>query len=380
MKILDKILFAQDFSATSAKLQTVALQLAKEFKSTVVPIHILPKDINLPKVKELLHSTAQEKLEETRKNFKQQGIDVVEPILKYGTPYELIAKGANTVNASVVLVGSGESTSTNAHKLGTTTERLIQYSAKPVLVLKEGCDLDVRTILCPIDFSSTSERALTNALLLARRFKAKLIIQSVSEKQSSSWFSTNEMVKEENEERLRKLEQDFDSFLKNFTLDDLNWTKLVAQGDVSDEILKAIETNDVDLLVMGSAGRTGLNRLIMGSVTEKVIREVPCSFITLKSEDLINRNINKNIKDFELLIETADQLEKDGFYEEAIEHYRISLTINAIHLPAYSAIARLLKKTGQEDKANAYRKSADEIKERIWYKKIEDEVRELNRR
>jgi nucleotide-binding universal stress UspA family protein len=51
--------------------------------------------------------------------------------------------------------------------------------------------------------------------------------------------------------------------------------------------IRAIHDTKPDLLVMGSQGKTGLTRIIMGSTTEKVIREMPCSVITVKQEHVI---------------------------------------------------------------------------------------------
>ncbi len=65
------------------------------------------------------------------------------------------------------------------------------------------------------------------------------------------------------------------------------------------------------------------------------------------------------------------------FYEEAIEQYKASLGINTMHVPAYFAIANLFDKLEKPEKAALYRKSANEIKERIWYSKVEEEARKL---
>ncbi|MCA0132192.1 universal stress protein [Winogradskyella alexanderae] len=377
MKILDKILFAQDFASTSKNLQNVAMSLAKTFKSTIVPIHVLPEDIVNPKAKELLDTVAKEKLNETIEAFKSNGINAENPILKHGVAHDLIAMTASAVNANMILVGSGENKSKDKFKLGTTTERIIQYSEKPVLVIKEDDKFNIRTILCPVDLSDPSKRALNNAIIIARRFDANLLILSVSEEQTSSWFTSKEELNKENEERFEKHKKEFAKFLEQFNLDNLNWDKLETRGEASKEILGTIASDSVDLLIMGTAGRTGLNRLVVGSVTEKVIREVPCSFLTLKSQDVINLHLETDIKDFETLYKAGEQLEKDGFYEEAIEQYKASLGINTMHVPAYSAIAKLYDKLDKPEKAKLYRKSANEIKERIWYNKIEEEVRKL---
>ncbi|WP_299364353.1 universal stress protein [Winogradskyella sp.] len=377
MKILDKIVFAQDFMTNSKNLESVAISLAQTFKSTIVPMHVLPDDIVNSKVKALLDDTALNRLGAMSETMKAQGVSVEAPLIKYGAAHDQIVMSASAVNANMILIGSGENKLEDKFKLGTTTERVIQNSEKPVLVIKEGDNFDIKTILCPVDFSDPSKRALNNAIIIARRLEAHLIILSVSEEQTSSWFSSKEDLQKENAERFEKNKEEFDQFLEQFKLGNLNWSRMETSGDAAQEILNAITINNVDLLIMGTAGRTGLNRLVVGSVTEKVIREVPCSFLTLKSQDVISLHLETDIKDFETLYAAGEQLEKDGFFEEAIEQYKASLGINTMHVPAYSAIAKLFDKLGEPEKAALYRKSANEIKERIWYSKVEEEVRKL---
>jgi nucleotide-binding universal stress UspA family protein len=375
MTILDKILFAQDFASTSKQLESVGASLASSFKSTIVPMHVLPNDIVNPKVKDLLDDTAKSRLEATAQVLRDSGVKVEAPIIKYGIPYDQIVMAASSVNANMILVGSGETNAGEKFKLGTTTERIIQRSEKPVMVIKENSALSVSKILCPVDFSSPSERALKNALIFARRFNAELIILSVSETTTSSWFSSKEDLEKENKERLKAHTKDFEAFLNKVNLEGVNWSREERSGNPAQEILNTISDKNIDLLIMGTSGRSGLNRLIVGSVTEKVIREVPCSFLTLKSQDVISLQLETDIKDFEALYEAGQQLEKDGLYEAAIEQYKASLGINTMHVPAYRAIAKLFDKIGEPEKASLYRKSANEIKERIWYSKIEEEAR-----
>jgi universal stress protein E len=377
MTILDKILFAQDFASSSEHLQSVAISVGKTFNSTIIPIHVLPNDIVNPKVKQLLDDTAQSRLASTVEVIRSNKVSAETPILKYGVAHDAIVMTASSINANMILVGSGENKAEDKFKLGTTTERIIQNSEKPVLVIKENDTFNIKTILCPVDFSDPSKRALNNAVIVARRFGAKLIVLSVSEEPNTSWFSSKADLAKESAERFEKHNSAFNKFLEQFNFVDLDWSKLSRSGNAAQEILNTITTHAVDLLIMGTAGRSGLNRLVVGSVTEKVIREVPCSFLTLKSQDVINLHLETDIKDFESLYGAGEQLEKDGFYAEAIEQYKASLGINVMHVPAYSAIAKLFDKLGEPEKAAMYRKSANEIKERIWYNKVEKEARKL---
>ncbi len=377
MKLLEKILLAQDFSKSSQNLVHSAIELAKIFESKIVPIHVLPDDIVNKKVKVLLNETAMTKLEDTVQRIEDEGVDVDNPLLAFGSPHEAIVRAAVDINANVILTGSGESKKGDTFQLGTTTERIIQKSEKPVFVIKEGILLNVRHILCPVDFSESSKRALKNALTMARRFKSELTILAVCELQGSTWFTSEKDKEQENELRYTLHREEFDSFLKEFDLTNLNWTKEIPKGNPAKEILSAISRKMIDLLIMGTAGRTGLNRMIMGSVTEKVVREVPCSFLTLKSEDVISLQLETHIKDIEKLHKTGLQLMEDGFLEEAIGQFKACLSINDMHVPAYKGLAKVYEKLNQPERARMYRRSAKEIMDKIWYQKIEKEVRKL---
>lgn len=377
MKLIDKVLLAHDFSKSSKNVVATAIELAKIFEAEVVPIHVLPDDVVNEKVKSLLNETATSKLQETADRLKDEGVKAGEPILAYGSPYGVIVEAAMNVNANLILIGSGETQKGEKFLLGTTTERIIQKSEKPVFVVKENVPLNVQHILCPVDFSSTSRRALKNAITMAYRFKAELTVLSVCELQGSAWFTSKEDRAIENDKRCAEHKAKFDEFLNDFNLSGLKWNKETRRGNPAEEILTAISGKMIDLLVMGTTGKTGLSRLVIGSVTEKVIREVPCSFLTLKSEDIITLQLGNSIRDIENHYSMAKQLVEDGFFEEAIEQFKLCLSINSMHVPSHYGIAKVYDKLNDPKKAEIYRNSGRDIMDRIWDQKIEEEVRKL---
>jgi universal stress protein E len=377
MELIKKILLAHDFSKSSNNVVTTAMELAKVFHSEIVPIHILPDDVVTEKVKSLLEETATKKLQETIDHLKSEGVKAGEPILAFGSPHEKIVEAAVDTNANLIVIGSGVNKKGKKFLLGTTTERIIQKSEKPVFVEKEDVPLKVKHILCPVDFSDTSKRALRNAITMAYRFKAELSILSVCELQGSAWFTSKEDREAENDKRCTEHSNKFDNFLKGFNLSDLKWNKETRRGNPAEEILSAVSEKEIDLLVMGTAGKTGLSRLVIGSVTEKVIREVPCSFLTMKSEEIISLQLGTEIQDVEKHYNTANQLIEDGFFEEAIEQFKLCLTISRMHVPSHFGIARVYEKLNKPEKAKVYRSSGKEILDRIWNQKIEEEVRKL---
>jgi universal stress protein E len=379
MKLINRILLANDFSKSSENVVATATELAKIFNSEVVPIHILPDDVTNDKVKLLLHDTATNRLQQTVDHLTHEGVQAGQPILAYGSAYEAIVEAAVDVNANLIMIGSGETQKGEKFLLGTTTERIIQKSEKPVFVVKENVPLNIQHILCPIDFSATSGRALKNAITMAYRFKAELSILSVCELQDTSWFTSKEEIAAENEKRVAEHKATFDDYLKDFNLTGLKWNKEIRKGKVAEQILCAISEKKTDLLVMGTTGKSGLSRLMIGSVTEKVIREVPSSFLTLKSQDIINLELGNSVLSLEKHYNTAKQLIEDGFFEEAIEQYKLCLSNNSMHVPSFYGIANVYDKMNKTEKADAYRKRGREIMNRIWDQKIEDEIRKLKR-
>lgn len=377
MKLLDKILVAQDFGKSSENVIASAIELAKIFQSTIIPIHVLPDDITNEKVRSLLNETAMTKLKDTMSLIKSEGLEVNKPLLMVGAPYEVITRAAIDTGSNLILIGSGETQKGDTFRLGTTAERIIQKSEKPVFVIKEGVLLNVHHILCPVDFSEASKRALKNAITMARKFKSELTIMSVCEVSKSSWFSSENEMEIENENRCAQQKENFENFLEDFHLSDINWTKEAPKGIPSEEILSTVSRKMIDLLIMGTSGRTGLNRMFMGSVTEKVIREVPCSFLTLKSEDMISIELETHIRDIEELHKTGMELVENGFYEEAIGYLKACLNINDLHVPAHKGLAIVYEKLNQPERAKVYRNTARDIMDKIWYQKIEEEVRKL---
>jgi len=87
--------------------------------------------------------------------------------------------------------------------------------------------------------------------------------------------------------------------------------------------------------------------------------------------------LETNIRDIEKLHQTALKLIDDGFYEEAIAQLELCLTINNMHVPAYFGIAKVYDKLNDTVKAEQYRKRGLDIKDRMWYTKVEEEVRKL---
>lgn len=132
-------------------------------------------------------------------------------------------------------------------------------------------------ILCSTDFSPSSDLALEHAAIYARAAGAKLLIAHVQELSTAAGEGMlHSGVRPENPETLaRRLES-------LMPADDIECEHHMLRGKPADEILKLAKNEGVSLIVMGTEGRTGVGRLLMGSVAEEVLRRAPCPVLTVK--------------------------------------------------------------------------------------------------
>lgn len=144
----------------------------------------------------------------------------------------------------------------------------------------------IQRILFPTDFSEFSAQALRHALALTLKFKARLKIVHVipqvmqpgeSLYATSPWVLTPGM-RQEVEEEMKK-------FLAPVREARIDHEIEISEGDPWREIVVAAEEMPADLVVMGTHGRSGVERLVLGSVAEKLIRRLPCPVLTVSHEE-----------------------------------------------------------------------------------------------
>jgi nucleotide-binding universal stress UspA family protein len=138
--------------------------------------------------------------------------------------------------------------------------------------------LPIHTILHPTDFSERSDYAFSLACALARDYSARLLVLHVAVLPAVVYGEGVALPDLENyDEKLKeKIHRLLVSDLR------IRVDQRMREGDPATEILAEAEQGDVDLIVMGTHGRTGLARLLMGSVAEQVARRSPCPVLTVR--------------------------------------------------------------------------------------------------
>ncbi|HTY64478.1 MAG TPA: universal stress protein [Acidobacteriota bacterium] len=150
----------------------------------------------------------------------------------------------------------------------------------------------LQRIVCPIDFSEFSIRAYRYALSVAYRYRARLFVQHVVELWKYPYADVAAYLGDYDEtcRILRKGgEEQLQQFLKTSANDEVQPEYVVDQGMAPDCILAFAEAQKADLIVMGTHGRRGFDRLVLGSVTERVMRNASCPLLAVNKplHDLI---------------------------------------------------------------------------------------------
>ena len=139
--------------------------------------------------------------------------------------------------------------------------------------------LAVHTILHPTDFSDRSQYALWLACALARDYGARLMVLHVSPVNAVVY---GEGVVLSNQEELRAEAQEQLDGLQ-VPRANVRAERRLEEGDAVEAILRVAREIHADLIVMGTHGRTGLGRFLMGSVAEPVVRKAACPVLTVKA-------------------------------------------------------------------------------------------------
>lgn len=366
MKHLQNILVPVDFNQPSTDAFLYAVSVAKAFNSRILLLHVISETSLSSDTEALILDSVKLKFNELTEKVDRDVSDRIEMIVERGIVFERIGHTAISRDVNVVIAGSGNDSGKNRFHLGTTVEKLMRKNQVPLWIVKNGTRFPVKKIVCPVDFSDASERALHNAILLALKLKTGLTVMHVWSRLIIQSPRLNHEVAEENKIRRAKAEREFMEFLKKFDFQGLPYQKLFLEGIAEQEILGAVETNDFDLLVMGTTGRTGLSRILMGSVTEKVTREVPCSFITTKSQDIARTFFESNLNEIETFLKKANGYREVGEYGKAIEYYLLGLKQYPDNIPILINLKDTYLLTGDNLKSKFYWDYAKEAVLRIW--------------
>jgi nucleotide-binding universal stress UspA family protein len=210
---------------------------------------------------------------------------------------------------------------------------------------------------------------------LARSFGAELTVLTVAPGSSTSYEGLGDIDADVQETKSQPEPTRFGAFLREHNFHDVTWKKMVRQGDPTREILKAARETQSDLLVMGSVGKTGLTRILIGGVARKVARQMPCSIITVRSEHVIKLQLGAEIADVRARLKQGFELLERGFAQEALAEFQQCIAKDMLFAPAWEGLAAAHEHLGHPEEAKQCEEQARQITRKLWNRQVEADIR-----
>jgi len=204
-------------------------------------------------------------------------------------PEEYISEELARADYGLVAIGATGLNRVANFFLGSVPEEIVRRSAAPVMVVPHDDEPDgpFENIVAPVDFSRCSRKSLAHAAGLARESDASLTVvhadSVAADTQSVPMSAAPEAVPVEEIQEERS--EQFEKFLEEAHLEGLDWESRQQVGSPLDVISDTVEDIGADLVVMGTHGRRGLERLFLGSTATKVLRRMPCAVVTVRELD-----------------------------------------------------------------------------------------------
>jgi nucleotide-binding universal stress UspA family protein len=294
------ILCPIDFSDTSARALAWAAALARWYEARVTVLHVAPAfegpvgahrsaeegQPPLPGSREAVEARIRAAVE----HADPDGLNV-RVVAQEGRPSDLIVNGVVAMKADLVVMGTRGVDGVQRLVLGSVTEKVVRTAACPVLTVPPAAaattaaDVRFTRILCPIDESPSSLKALEYALDLGRQAGGRVTVLSVVEH-----LDPNEPCEHVDPEVLRRRQKAIDQahqrLLARVAAEPQTWCEVepvVAVNRADQEILRRAAAGEAQLIVMGAQGHRGLDLVLFGSTTQHVLRAAACPVLTVRA-------------------------------------------------------------------------------------------------
>jgi nucleotide-binding universal stress UspA family protein len=269
-----KVMVCTDASDEGQNAVAAALELAQACDSQVFAVQVLqvvPEfQAVAPDLRAVLGKGAQENMAVIKAAADKLGVSLKTLTPQGQMPHATIMATAGEIRPDLIILGRCGKTALARILMGNVTARVIGHSPLNVLVVPRGGMLGFERILVASDGSPYSEAAWKLALSMAKQAKSRLIGVAVAPEEGDS----------------SEAKAIIHRMLTAASAARVPFKGVNPQGVPADAgIVQQAIKNEVDLIVVGSYGRTGLKKLLMGSVTERVIGGSPCPILVVKQPD-----------------------------------------------------------------------------------------------
>jgi nucleotide-binding universal stress UspA family protein len=299
MLSIDDLLVARDYSSVSDRAFRYALDLAARTGAT---LHVLYADV--------LHEADSDSqrdrspagdLDTFREELKQAGavsaealdaVSITEEVRRDVSPAPAILSYAAEAGVDLIALGTHGRRGPSRILLGSVAEEVVRRADRPVFTVR-GEEEDrpapspeaIERILVPVDFSDFSREALRAAKEWATLYDATIdTLHVIAEALHPAYYVGGvESIYDMHPDIEETVQQRLDTFESETSGPEVEVRSHVRVGNAAPDIVEFVDEEGIDLVTMSTHGRTGLDRFLLGSVAEKIVRHVRCPVVTMKA-------------------------------------------------------------------------------------------------
>jgi nucleotide-binding universal stress UspA family protein len=212
-------------------------------------------------------------------------LPIVQEQIESARPAETILAYADDNDIDLVVMGTHGRRGVDRMLFGSVTEEVVRKVACPALTVRADAEAApgqaVRRLLVPIDFSDASGVAIDHAKEIALTYGAEIDLLHVVDEPTFPAAYGDDLARFPTEEVLDRVETQLATMARN----DIGYEHVqvaARTGSPAGVILDYIDEKDIDFVVIASHGRTGLDRMLLGSITERVLRRSPTPVFVVK--------------------------------------------------------------------------------------------------
>jgi nucleotide-binding universal stress UspA family protein len=300
------VLVPVDFSAPSLGAVEFALPLIKHFGADLHLVHVFARDypitglVAMPfvlpelEISRSIHGQLKNVAKKYSIELPRENIHALK-----GRPFEEICRLARDIGIDLIVIATRGNTGLKHLALGSTAERVVRYSACPVLVMRGGDRekasrgkfsrraLGFRKILAPIDFSECSMRGLTYAQAFASQFNSRLVL--LNSVHFQYYVASDEYGRYDLPRLMQYAEKTAREQMQDL-VGKTDWGGLRVEtslqtGHAGQQICDGARDCAADLIVTSTHGRTGFKHVLLGSSAEYVVRHAHCPVLVVPSHE-----------------------------------------------------------------------------------------------
>ncbi len=286
----DRLLLATDGSPFSEGAIREAIRLAKRCSSKLAAISVIETNPEYetiaPQLLEKAEKAARGHLESVKAQAKKEGVDITTSILEGEDSYNFISDEAVKNKISMIIMGRRGKTGLKRLVIGSTTARVIGHAPCNVLVVPRAAQVEFKNILVATDGSRYAAAAASEAIGIAKKIKSKLIVLAVvpSESMQPMDIVHSQMPRDVIAEKELSVAENSAKAVKEVAQKEgVAVEAFIMGGKPADAIVQTAKEKNVDVIMLGSHGKTGIDKLLMGSVAERVIVLSSCAVLVVKT-------------------------------------------------------------------------------------------------